>query len=110
MSVGRSRSWWTRSKRTCACSRGCCAPTLPMGCERRLYALFVVHFAIRALMYRSALEAELGPDFLSFTVAVFQICEAVADQRGADPPAIHQWPPQPLSDPLRPNPFPHPPL
>src|SRR5260370_37301052 len=91
MSVGRSRSWWTRSKRTCACSRGCCAPTLPMGRERRLYALFVVHFVIRALMYRSALEAELDPDCLSLTETGFQICEAVADKRGEKPPAMQQW-------------------
>src|SRR5260370_35731425 len=90
MSVGRSRSWWTRSKRTCACSRGRCAPTLPMGCERRLYALFVVHFAIRDLMYRSALDAELDPDCLSFTEAAFELCEAVAGQRGEEPPATQQ--------------------
>src|SRR5260370_1054048 len=46
----------------------------PDGGSQELYALFVVHFGIRALMYRSALEAELDPDCLRFTEAVFQIC------------------------------------
>src|SRR6266851_3238138 len=54
----------------------------PEGVRQELYALFLVHFAIRALMYRSALQAELDPDRLSFTEAIFQICEAVADERG----------------------------
>ncbi len=63
----------------------------------------MVHFAIRALMYRSALEAELDPDCLSFTEAVFQICEAVADQRGEEPPAMQQWRAQRLSERLRRN-------
>ncbi len=75
----------------------------PDGVRQELYALFVVHFAIRALMYRSALEAELDPDCLSFTEAVFQICEAVADQRGEEPPAMQQWRAQRLSERLRRN-------
>ena len=54
----------------------------PEGVRQELYALFVVHFAIRALMARSALQAELDPDRLSFSEAVFQLCEAVADERG----------------------------
>jgi hypothetical protein len=51
----------------------------------------VVHFAIRALMYRSALQADLDPDRLSFTEAVFQIGEAVADQRGEESEALQSW-------------------
>lgn len=62
----------------------------PEGVRQELYALFVLHFAIRALMYRSALEAELDPDRLSFTEAVFQICEAVADQSGQEESAVQQ--------------------
>ena len=54
----------------------------PEGVRQELYTLFLVHFAIRALMYRSALQAELDPDRLSFSEAVFQLCEAVADERG----------------------------
>ncbi len=63
----------------------------PQGVLQELYALFVVHFAIRALMYQAALEADLDPDRLSFTEAVFQIGEAVADERGEEPPALQQW-------------------
>ena len=59
----------------------------PEGVRQELYALFLVHFAIRALMYRSALQAELDPDRLSFSEAVFQLCEAVADERGEPEPA-----------------------
>ena len=63
----------------------------PEGVRQELYALFVVHFAIRALMYRSALQAELDPDRLSFTEAVFQLCETVADERGEQAPALQRW-------------------
>jgi hypothetical protein len=63
----------------------------PEGVRQELYALFVVHFAIRALMYRSALQAELDPDRLSFSEAVFQICEAVSDERGEEAPAVQHW-------------------
>ena len=59
----------------------------PEGVRQELYALFVVHFAIRVLMYRSAVQAELDPDRLSFSEAVFQLCEAVADERGEPEPA-----------------------
>ena len=63
----------------------------PAGVRQELDALFVVHFAIRALMYRSALQADLDPDRLSFTEAVFQICETVTDQRGEQAAASQQW-------------------
>ena len=49
--------------------------------RQELDALCVGHFAIRALMYRSALQADLDPARWSFTEAVFQLCEAVADER-----------------------------
>jgi len=62
----------------------------PEGVRQELYALFLVHYAIRALMYRSALQADLDPDRLSFSEAVFQICEAVADERGEVAPAVQQ--------------------
>jgi hypothetical protein len=65
----------------------------PEGVRQELYALFVVHYAIRALMYRSALQADLDPDRLSFTEAVFQICEAITDERGEAelPSAVQRW-------------------
>ncbi len=75
----------------------------PEGVRQELYALFVVHFAIRALMYRSALQAELDPDRLSFTEAVFQLCEAVADERGQESPTLRQWRAQRLCQRLRRN-------
>jgi hypothetical protein len=62
----------------------------PEGVRQELYALFVVHYAIRALMARSALQAALDPDRLSFTEAVFQVCEAVADERGELEPSVQQ--------------------
>jgi hypothetical protein len=75
----------------------------PEGVRQELYALFVVHFAIRTLMYRSALQAELDPDRLSFTEAVFQICEAVADERGEEPPTLRRWRTERLCQRLRRN-------
>ena len=63
----------------------------PEGVRQELYALFVVHYAIRALMYRSALQADLDPDRLSFSEAVFQLCETVSDERGEDEPARQQY-------------------
>jgi hypothetical protein len=63
----------------------------PQGVRQELYALFVVHYAIRALMYCSALQADLDPDRLSFTEAVFQICETVTDQHGEQAAARQQW-------------------
>ena len=75
----------------------------PEGVRQELYALFVVHFAIRTLMYRSALQAELDPDRLSFTEAVFQICEAVADERGEEPPTLRWWRTERLCQRLRRN-------
>ena len=63
----------------------------PDGVRQELYALFLVHYAIRALMYRSALQADLDPDRLSFSEAVFQICETVTDQRGEHETATLPW-------------------
>jgi hypothetical protein len=63
----------------------------PEGVCQELYALFVVHFALRALMYRSALQADLDPDRLSLTEALFQLCETVADERGEQEPALQRW-------------------
>jgi len=75
----------------------------PEGVRQELYALFVVHYAIRALMYCSALQADLDPDRLSFTEAVFQLCETVTDQRGEQEPAMQQWRTERLLQRLRRN-------
>lgn len=63
----------------------------PDGVRQELYALFAVHFAIRALMYRSALQAALDPDHLSFTEAVFQIGEVVTQSPLSEEVATQQW-------------------
>ncbi|HEV2582152.1 MAG TPA: IS4 family transposase [Ktedonobacteraceae bacterium] len=63
----------------------------PEGVRQEIYGLFVVHFAIRALMTQAAIEADLDPDRLSFTEALFQLCEAVADERGEVSPLVQQW-------------------
>ena len=73
----------------------------PDGVRQELYALFLVHFAIRVWMYRSALQADLDPDRLSFTEAVFQLCEAVSDERGEPEPAPQPWRTQRLLQRLR---------
>ena len=77
----------------------------PEGVRQELYALFVVHDAIRALMYRSALQADLDPDRLSFTEAVFQICEAITDERAEAEraPAMQRWRTERLLQRLRRN-------
>jgi Transposase DDE domain len=77
----------------------------PEGVRQELYARFVVHYAIRALMYRSALQADLDPDRLSFTEAVFQLCEAITDERGEAErtPAMQRWHTERLLQRLRRN-------
>ena len=75
----------------------------PQGVRQELYALFVVHYAIRALMYRSALQADLDPDRLSFTEAFFQICETVSDERGDQAAAEQRWHTERLLQRLRRN-------
>ena len=54
-------------------------------------------------MYRSALQADLDPDRLSFTEAVFQLCETVADERGEQEPALQRWRTERLLQRLRRN-------
>lgn len=57
----------------------------PEGVMQELYALLLAHYAVRVLMHQAACEADLDPDRLSFTEAVFQISEAVAEMAVADP-------------------------
>jgi hypothetical protein len=57
----------------------------PEGVMQELYALLLSHYAVRVLMYQAASQADLDPDRLSFTEAVFQISEAVADLALAAP-------------------------
>jgi hypothetical protein len=57
----------------------------PEGVMQELYALLLAHYAVRVLMHQSATQGDLDPDRLSFTEAVFQISEAVADLAVAEP-------------------------
>ena len=67
----------TRSKPTSACKARSCVPRRPRGCERRLYGIFLAHYAVRALMAQAAVEAELDPDRLSFTQGLFVLTETL---------------------------------
>src|SRR6266436_4809323 len=78
------------------CSRRCCVPTPHRGCERRLYALFVVHYAIRALMYCSALlhgwlflATLIGDRFANLKNRLGKT-QAIGIQIGLQGRAIHQ--------------------
>jgi len=57
----------------------------PEGVMQELYALLLAHYAVRVLMHQSACEADVDPDRLSFTEAVFQISDTVADLAVAKP-------------------------
>lgn len=57
---------------------------------QELSALLLAHYTVRVLMHQSACEADLDPDRLSFTEAVFQIGKTVEDLVVADP-AYRGW-------------------
>src|SRR5260370_5973841 len=78
MSAGKS-SWSSmRSKRTSEPSARCCAPRPPKECERRLYGIYLAHYAVRLLLAQAAVEAELDPDRLSFTAGLFELTEMIS--------------------------------
>ena len=47
------------------------------GVHQELYGIFLAHYAVRVLMYEAACQAGLDPDRLSFTEAMFQLCEMI---------------------------------
>lgn len=47
----------------------------PEGVKQEVYALLLAHYAIRFFMYQAAREAHLDADRLSFTDALFVVCE-----------------------------------
>ncbi len=51
----------------------------PEGVMQEVYALLLAHYGVRALMVQAAAVAQLDPDRLSFTEAVFQICETTRE-------------------------------
>ncbi len=51
----------------------------PQGVVQEVYALLLAHYAVRALMVQAAQQAQLDPDRLSFTEAVFQVSETTRE-------------------------------
>ncbi len=49
----------------------------PQGVRQELYGIFLAHYAVRVLMARAAIKAELDPDRLSFTEGLFQVIEMI---------------------------------
>src|SRR5260370_14356249 len=50
----------------------------PEGVRQELYGIYLAHYAVRALLAQSALEAELDPDRLSFTEGLFELTEMIS--------------------------------
>src|SRR5713226_9412569 len=67
-----------RSKRTSEPSARCCAPRPPKECERRLYGIYLAHYAVRVLLAQAAVEAALDPDRLSFSEGLFELTEMLS--------------------------------
>jgi len=47
----------------------------PAGVRQELYGIYLAHYAVRALLAASAIEAEVDPDRLSFTEGLFELTE-----------------------------------
>jgi hypothetical protein len=57
----------------------------PRGVIQELYGLVLAHLAVRSIMHRAALEANLDPDRLSFVHALEVIREAVPEFQKTTP-------------------------
>jgi transposase IS4-like protein/DDE family transposase len=51
----------------------------PEGVRQEVYALLLAHYAVRVLMHRAACQAGVDPDRLSFTDAIFVLCETTRE-------------------------------
>jgi len=51
----------------------------PDGVRQEVYALLLAHYAVRVLMHQAACQADVDPDRLSFTDAVFVLCETTRE-------------------------------
>lgn len=51
----------------------------PDGVRQEIYALLLAHYAVRVLMHRAACQAGVDPDRLSFTDAIFVLCETTRE-------------------------------
>jgi len=50
----------------------------PDGVIQEIYGIFLGHYAVRAMMAQAAIEADVDPDRVSFTRALFQLVEMMA--------------------------------
>jgi hypothetical protein len=51
----------------------------PDGVRQEVYALLLAHYAVRALMHHAACQADVDPDRLSFTDAIFVLSETTRE-------------------------------
>src|SRR5438876_633172 len=49
----------------------------PEGVRQELYGIYLAHYAVRALLAQTAMEAVLDPDRLSFTEGLFELTEMI---------------------------------
>lgn len=78
----------------------------PAGVIQELYGLFLAHYAVRALMYAAARQAEEDPERLSFTHALHVIQASLSDFEIAAPellPGLYRRLLQDLARPLLPE-------
>jgi hypothetical protein len=54
------------------------APRRQRECERRLYGIYLAHYAVRALLAEAAVAEELDPDRLSFSEGLFELTEMLS--------------------------------
>src|SRR5207344_771985 len=78
MSAGKSNWSSMRSKRMSVLSARSYVPRRQRVCERRLYGIYLAHYAVRVLLAEAAVEAELDPDRLSFTEGLFELTEMLS--------------------------------
>src|SRR5438874_1053815 len=50
----------------------------PEGVRQELYGIYLAHYAVRALLAQTAVEAELDPDRLSFSEGLFELTEMIS--------------------------------
>src|SRR5712692_8084620 len=50
----------------------------PEGVRQELYGIYLAHYAVRVLLAKAAVEAELDPDRLSFTEGLFELTEMIS--------------------------------
>ena len=62
----------------------------PDGAIQEIYGIFLGHYAVRAMMAQAAIEADVDPDRVSFTRALFQLVEMMAFSLTLEEEAVPQ--------------------